>query len=264
MHELRRLCVALAHAGAEAVRAGDGPRAVRSKGGKLDLVTDADERSEAAILTLLERQRGGDSVLSEERGLVRGSTEYRWLVDPLDGTRNFARRIPLYCVSVAAADATGVVAGAVEDVPHSETFSAARGVGAYLRRGSSAERRLALAGPSAVASAFVATGFSANLSARNRELACIAEVASVVGEIRTGGATALELCWVADGRIDGYFEGGLRIWDWAAGALIASEAGAWVGTTNGGPPTDDMVIAAGEEVAKQLRAALARTEGMLQ
>lgn len=225
--ELRRLCVALAHAGAEAVRDGDGPRAVRSKRGKLDIVTDADERSEAAILELLERERGDDSVLSEERGLVRGSTEYR-LLDPLDGTRNFAKQIPLYCVSVAAADTKGVVAGALEDVPHSETFSAARGVGAYLCRGSSAERRLALAGSSAVASAFVATGFSANLSARGRELARIAEVASVVGEIRTGGATALELCRVADGRIDGYFEGGLRIWDRAAGALIASEAGAWV------------------------------------
>jgi myo-inositol-1(or 4)-monophosphatase len=253
------MCVALARAGADAVREG-GPRTFRSKASELDLVTDADERSEAAIIALLRRERAQDSVLSEERGLVQGSTEYRWLVDPIDGTRNFARDIPFYCVSVAVSNAEGVVAGAVEDIPHRETFSAARGAGAWLCENSGGERRLfAEARAGGISSALVATGFSPHRSRRRRELAYVAEVASVAGELRAGGATALELCWVAAGRTDGYFEGGLEIWDWAAGALIAVEAGAWVGGIDGGPPSDAMVIAGRDEVGAELRAALART-----
>jgi myo-inositol-1(or 4)-monophosphatase len=178
----------------------------------------------------------------------------------LDGTRNFARDIPFYCVSVAVASAEGVVAGAVEDIPHRETFSAARGAGAWLSENSSAERRLfAEARAGGISSALIATGFSPHRTRRPRELAYVSEVASVAGELRAGGATALELCWVAAGRIDGYFEGGLEIWDWAAGALIATEAGAWVGGIDGGPPSDAMVIAGRDEVGGELRTALART-----
>lgn len=241
---LRTLCVECVRAGSAAIAALEGEAAiVTRKTSALDYATSADLASERRIVALLRARRPHDGIVAEESGAGGASGGRRWVIDPVDGTRNFARRIPLYAVSVAVVDARGALAGAVLDVAHNELFSAARGMGALQSLNDGPERPC-FAGPSPDGARIVATGFSARPESRPTELARLAAVAGCVDEVRTGTSAALELCWVADGRADGYFEAELSEWDWAAGALIAAEAGARVGDGNGGAPSSAMVLAA--------------------
>ncbi|MDT0345108.1 inositol monophosphatase family protein [Streptomyces litchfieldiae] len=237
---LLRLAVAAAHrGGAELTRRAGKATGVAFKSTATDPVSDADRASESAVVELLTRERPGDGLLGEEGAERAGDSGLRWVIDPLDGTVNYLYGIQHSAVSVACerwdGDGWRPEVGAVYDPARDETFSAALGAGAHMNG-----RPLAVNDPVAPAAALVATGFAYAAASRARQAAVVAELLPRVRDIRSGGSAALELCWVAVGRCDAYYEDELSRWDWAAGALIATEAGAVVtplgsGVTAAGP-----------------------------
>jgi myo-inositol-1(or 4)-monophosphatase len=246
---------------------------VRTKSSRTDLVTEMDLASESLIATSLHRQRPEDAIIAEEGARQEGSTGVRWIVDPLDGTTNYLYAWPAFAVSIAA-EVDGLVAvGVVHDPSRNETFAAIRGRGAWLSRADAGAStpdpegawsptlgdgatRLQLGQAPGLGDALVGTGFNYDAALRVQQAEVLTHVLPVVRDIRRAGAAALDLCWVAAERIDGFFEAGLKSWDWAAGALVAAESGAWVGDLDGGPPSGSMTLAAGPELAASLRALL--------
>lgn len=202
-------------------RAGAPATGLAAKSSRTDLVSDADRAAEALIVATIRRERPGDAILAEEgAGDTGGHGPLRWVVDPLDGTINYLWGIPHWCVSVAAADADGTLVGVVHDPCRAETFSARRGGGAAL-----GDRPLRLDGAPPLEEAMLATGFNYRTDERARQARRLAHVLPRVRDVRRFGAAALDLAWLAAGRVDGYVETGLAPWDWAAGALLVAEAG---------------------------------------
>ena len=186
------------------------------KSSSTDLVSAADRDAEALIRSGLETDRPEDGLVGEEGSRSDSASGRRWIVDPLDGTTNFLFGIPQWAVSIALEGHLGVVFDPVRD----ELFSAARGSGAWLN-GSPLRVR-----PRAdLSTALIATGFGYAAERRSRQGQVIARVLPRVRDIRRAGAAALDLCWLASGRVDGYFERGLHAWDWAAARIIVEEAG---------------------------------------
>lgn len=227
-------------------RFGEAAEGVQRKSTRTDLVSDADRETEALIVDALAAERPEDGLLAEEGASRDGSSGRRWVVDPLDGTINFLFGIPAWAVSVAVEDGEGVLAGVVHDPVRGETFSALRGSGAWL-----GEARLRVTDRDRLDTALVATGFGYDAAQRARQAALLVEVLPRVRDIRRAGAAALDLCSVACGRVDGFYEHGLQPWDSAAGALIAAEAGARVESLDGPPPG---LMAAAPGVAEELLA----------
>lgn len=196
---------------------------LRAKSTPTDLVSEADTAAEAAIREVLRGRRPDDAILGEEGGGSdgSGSTGLRWVVDPLDGTVNFVFGIPAFAVSVACEDRTGALVGVVLDPVREECFEAMRS-GAPLRNGEEIVVRERAADLSL---AMIATGFAYDSAMRTRQAAALSRVLPRVRDIRRVGAAALDLCWAACGRFDGYYERGLHAWDLTAGALIAERAG---------------------------------------
>jgi myo-inositol-1(or 4)-monophosphatase len=192
---------------------------VRSKSSPTDLVSEADVAAEQAIREVLARRRPQDAILGEEGGET-GDGDLRWVVDPLDGTINFLFGIPVYAVSVACEDASGALAGIVLDPSRDECFAATRSGEATLN-GSVIEGSTR----SELATSLVATGFGYDASVRSRQAAIVAQVLPRVRDIRRAGAAAIDLCWCACGRLDAYYERGVKPWDVAAGGLIAARSG---------------------------------------
>jgi len=219
--ELLSVAVEAADAAAAELRPRFGRRQdrVRSKSTPTDLVSDADVAAEAAIRSVLDRRRPGDSILGEEGGAT-GNGELRWIVDPLDGTINFLFGIPAFAVSVACEDASGPLAGVVLDPVREERFAATRSGDATLNGAP-----IAASGGADLATAMVATGFGYAAEVRARQAAVVARVLPRVRDIRRVGAAALDLAWCACGRFDAYYERGVHRWDVSAGSLIASRAG---------------------------------------
>ncbi|WP_375476243.1 inositol monophosphatase family protein [uncultured Jatrophihabitans sp.] len=254
--ELGDLCRELALGAAALVRAArrDGI-AVDAKSTATDLVTDVDRASERWLSEELARRRPGDAILAEEGGAlgapgVRGGT--RWLLDPIDGTVNFVLGIPHYAVSVAVEVDGAVVAGAVANPASGETFTAVSGSGAYLDGVRLGARR-----DVSLARAVLGTGFGYDAALRRRQVAVVAPLLPQVGDIRRLGSAALDLCFLAAGRLDGYFEAGLHEWDHAAGGLIAVEAGCAISGLRGRPPSGRLYAAAAPALAGELFAVLA-------
>ncbi len=198
-----------------------GARTIEYKGG-IDLVTDADRQSEAHLLAYLRSRHPDHSVLAEESGLSRGSgSGYRWLVDPLDGTTNYAHRVPHFCVSVAVEGPEGLLVGAVYDPLRDELFAAARGRGATLNG-----KTIVASDTQELKRAILCTGFPYDVHAHPEgPLGLLGRFLRQAQGIRRMGSAALDLAYVAAGRFDGYFEFGLKPWDTAAGALLVPEAG---------------------------------------
>lgn len=215
-----------------------------SKSTATDMVTEIDRASEALIASRLAATRPDDAVRGEEGTAGRGTTGIEWLVDPVDGTTNFLYGYPAFCVSIAATAGGRTVAGAVCDPSHAEVFKAAVGAGA-TRNG----ERLHLPPGPRLDRALVATGFSYEARRRAHQAAALSRVVPEVRDLRRGGSAALDLCWVAAGRVDAFYERGLQPWDRAAGALIAAEAGAWVGTGVRPPLDEDLTVACRRETA---------------
>jgi fructose-1,6-bisphosphatase/inositol monophosphatase family enzyme len=211
------------------------------------MVSDADRAAEEAISRLLRAERPSDGLLGEEGLSAEGSSGRRWVVDPLDGTTNYLYRYRPWCVSVALEDSGGHgLVGVVHDPLGGETFMAERGAGAFLD-GQVEPLRVRDAGR--LERALVATGFGYDTEVRAGQADVLRRVLPRVRDVRRAGAAALDLCHVAAGRLDGYFERGPKRWDLAAGALIVREAGGVVKPLVGGRPG---IAAAGPSLIETL------------
>ncbi len=238
-------------------------QAVKSKSTPTDPVTVVDTETEQLLRRRIEELRPGDLVLGEEGGGPSDSDAARvgavtWVLDPIDGTVNFVYGIPAYAVSVAAQIDGVSVAGAVADVVAGEVYSAGVGLGAHVR-GPAGRRALRCNPVDDLSMALLGTGFAYTPDRRAAQAALLARLLPLVRDVRRIGSAALDLCMIATGRLDAQYEHGLNVWDWAAGALIAAEAGAWVRL-----PTQpaDILIAAAPGVAAELRATLDRFEAL--
>jgi myo-inositol-1(or 4)-monophosphatase len=223
---------------------------VAVKSSSVDVVTAVDTDSERLIVERLTTARPGDGVLGEEGGARTGTTGVRWVVDPIDGTVNFLYGVPAYAVSIAA-EVDGVVrAGAVLNAATGELFTATAGGGAHLSSPSHPEPvRLRGNAPSSLEQTLVATGFGYGVEQRRAQGAVVARLLPQVRDIRRFGSAALDLCAVAAGRVDAYYELHLNRWDYAAGALVAAEAGLVVTGLPGTPFAEPMAIAVADSVA---------------
>ena len=228
-----------------------GPAVVESKTTHTDLVSDLDRASETLILERLLAERPGDAVMAEEGSDRPGTSGVRWVIDPLDGTVNFVYGIPVFAVSIAAEVNGTVVAGVVHDPNRGETFSATLGGGSFVN-----ERPLTVNAPRDLSVTMVGTGFAYDADIRRRQGAHMDVLLSSVRDIRRAGSAALDLCGVAAGRLDAYFEKTTRHWDRAAGTLIAREAGAVVDDLEGGEPSDTLIVASSASIAGPFRALL--------
>ena len=202
---------------------GEVAREVEHKSSETDPVSQADHEAEAAIVELLESERPDDALLAEEGGGGSGESGRRWIVDPLDGTVNFLYGYPAWCVSVACEDEQGTLAAVVHDPVRGETFSAGRGEGARLDG-----EAMWVRPEDRLETALLATGFGYSAERRAAQADTVRHVLPRVRDIRRGGSAALDLAWLAAGRLDGYWEVGLSPWDWAAGRLLVTEAGGTV------------------------------------
>lgn len=191
-------------------------------------MTVVDTAAEEFIVAELERLRPGDGVLGEEGAHESSATGVSWVVDPIDGTVNFLYDIPHYAVSIAAAVDGEVMAGAVINVATGDLYSAAKGEGATMTTASGSVTSLKVTDIQDPALALVGTGFSYDATRRAQQVAILQRLLPKVRDIRRKGSAALDLCYLAAGQLDAYYEHGIHPWDWAAGALIASEAGAVV------------------------------------
>ncbi len=242
--------------------------AVRTKTTPTDPVTIVDTETERLLRDRLAQLRSGDPVLGEEIGGPSDSAAHAagtvtWVVDPIDGTVNFVYGIPAYSVSVAAQVDGVSVAGAVADVVGGRIYSAGVGLGAHLtdEQGS---HPLQCTAVDDLSMALLGTGFAYSRRRRTAQAALLSKMLPVVRDIRRIGSAALDLCMVAAGRLDAYYEHGLNPWDSAAGALIAAEAGAQVVLPEPGDPqaTAALVVAAAPGIADELLAALQRFDGL--
>jgi len=248
------------------------PEVVDTKSSPTDVVTEMDRRSEALITERIRAVRPGDTVLGEEGGQTLGGPDapsgsgvrarVRWVVDPLDGTVNYLYGLPDWAVSIAA-EVDGTVLAGVVAVPHrGETFTAVAGQGAWLRRDGDPANAIRLHCTTGVplGRALVGTGFAYDSGVRRVQGEVVAALLPHVRDIRRGGAAAVDLCSVAAGRLDAYFERGLHYWDYAAGGLIAREAGAVVGGLSGRAEITSVALAAGPDLYPQLDKFLARVD----
>lgn len=266
--ELRELAVELAIEAGRFIR-DERPAHVdiaQTKASSLDVVTIMDTEAEALLRRSITAERPDDGVLGEEDGLEVGSSGLTWVLDPIDGTVNYLYDIPAYAVSVAAVvgdptvrGAWTPVAGAVFSPGVDEIFEAHIGGGAVVRpagQGSYPRRRdLRTVDPGALAGALVGTGFSYDTALRRHQGLVATSLLPVVRDLRRVGAASLDLCAVGAGRLNAYYESGLKPWDMAAGALVAAEAGAVVNGLDGSPG-EGMVLAAAPEIYAELHRAV--------
>jgi myo-inositol-1(or 4)-monophosphatase len=251
-------------------RGDERPEVIDTKSSPTDVVTEMDRRSEALITDWIRAVRPGDTILGEEGGQTLGGHDdpdaagdgdrVRWVVDPLDGTVNYLYGLPDWAVSIAAEVDGTILAGVVEIPRFGETFTAVAGRGAWLHRNGNRESVIALRCNSGVAlgQALVGTGFGYDSVRRQVQGEVVAALLPHVRDIRRGGSAAVDLCSVAAGRLDAFYERGLNYWDYAAGGLIAREAGALVGGLSGRAESTSMTVAAGPELFQHLDAFLTR------
>jgi myo-inositol-1(or 4)-monophosphatase len=188
--------------------------------GEFDLVTEADLASEKLVMERLRARFPAHGIVAEESGGSQGASEYCWYVDPLDGTTNFAHGFPMFCVSMGLERAGELIAGVIFDPLREEMFTAERGGGACLNH-----RRIHVSQASRLADSLVATGFPSRKRHRDINVHFFHQVAMVTHGVRRAGSAALDLAYVASGRLDAFWEFGLNPWDVAAGVLMVTEAG---------------------------------------
>jgi myo-inositol-1(or 4)-monophosphatase len=264
-------------AGRLLIGSGGRPEVVATKSSPTDVVTEADQAAEALIRGLIAEKRPGDRILGEEGGETRSPggqggpgapSAIRWIVDPLDGTVNYLYGLPDWAVSIAAEVDGTVVAGAVFVPRRDELYSARLGHGAWLSSGAldwrgedtGSPARLACNRDVPLAQALVATGFGYAAGRRQVQGDVLRAVLPRVRDIRRGGSAAVDLCSVASGTVDAYYERGVNLWDIAAGGLIAAEAGAQVTGLHGRPPSPSMTLAAPPPLLGELHDLLAGTD----
>jgi myo-inositol-1(or 4)-monophosphatase len=205
-----------------------------------DYVTEVDRAAEQEIIGIIRHHYPGHAVLAEESG-ASGNSDTRWIIDPLDGTTNFLHGFPVYAVSIACEIRGRLEVGVVYDVLRQELFTATRGVGAQLD-----SRRIRVSKRRGLEGALLATGFPFRANADlDAYLGMLRVVMPQVAGVRRAGSAAIDLAYVAAGRVDGFWELGLKPWDTAAGALLITEAGGHISSINGGPYEHGVDVCAG-------------------
>ena len=244
--ELLDIAVSLARDAGDVLRRRPADLGASSKSTPTDTVTVMDRAAEKVVLDGLARLRPRDRVVAEESGAHAGDRDDRdggaqvsWYVDPLDGTVNYLYDLPQWAVSIGVSVGADPVAGVVYDVSRDLVYTAVRGQGARCN-----DRPLHCTDQTDPSLALVATGFAYAAETRAEQAQVLRGVLPRVRDIRRLGSAALDLCAVAAGMVDGYFEAGMNPWDWAAGALVAREAGARVGGLGGAPPGRHLTLAA--------------------
>ena len=218
-------------------------RTTSTKSSPVDMVSDVDRASETLIVQQILNARPDDAILGEEHGTRDGTTGVRWVIDPLDGTTNYLYGIPMFVVSIAAEYEREPIAGAVYDPSRDEIFVGALGLGASCNG-----VPLSVSDRSDLATALVGTGFAYDARVRAQQGHVASSVVCKVRDIRRCGSAALDLCWVAAGRYDAYYDRSLFHWDMAAGVLVVSEAGGAVCES-----ADGMRVFAAPGIAEELR-----------
>jgi len=240
----------VAQVAAEFVREHHGTaKAAGTKSSPTDVVTETDLASEVLIRRELSARCPGSTIVGEEYDDTVGANRISWIVDPIDGTVNFLYGLPVVSVSVAATIDGVTVAGAVTDVRSSDTFSATLGNGANLNG-----VPLRASSPASLAVSLIGTGFAYEAAIRAEQAETLTRLLPACRDIRCMGSAALNLCWVGAGLLDGYFERNIKIYDYAAGELIAREAGAVVETP--AQSGNGLAFAAAPVIASELRALL--------
>ena len=252
-NELLRLAQELARRAGTHARNGraGGMHIVGTKSTDTDMVTKYDRESESMIVAALRAARPNDSIIGEEGTGHRGSSGVEWHIDPIDGTTSFMYGLPTWCVSVGARDEEGGLVGAVYVPDLDEMFAARRGGGATLN-----DKAISCTSQSDVSKALVSTGFSYSPAQRTVQSSRVSEFIHRIRDVRRMGAAAVDICFVACGRLDAYFEENLHSWDVLAAELIAREAGARSGDFGGGPLRPAEVLVAAPGVFDELSAML--------
>jgi myo-inositol-1(or 4)-monophosphatase len=232
-----------------------GVAAVATKSTATDVVTAADRAVERHVRDALLAARPSDVVLGEEYGGGQGQAPVRWILDPIDGTVNYLYDLPQYAVSLAAEVDGEVVVGVVCNAATGKEWTAVRGGGAFA-----GDRRLTTSTETDLAQALVGTGFGYAADRRLHQARVLAGLIGEIRDVRRFGAAAIDLCLVAEGSLDAYYEKGLNAWDHAAGGLVAAEAGALVTGLSGAAAGPEMVIAAPPALHAQLHDRLAELD----
>jgi len=222
-----------------------------------DVVTDMDRASEALLVNRLLGQRPDDGVIGEEGASRASTTGITWVLDPIDGTVSYLYGQPMWAVSVAAEDELGGAVGVVHVPALGETYVGVRGAGS-VRINSQGEQSLFRSDAVALSMALVGTGFGYDSNRRRAQARVLLEVLPKFRDIRRPGAASIDMCWVADGRLDGYYERGLSHWDYAASSIICREAGVSVLGLNDALPNSDMIICAVPSCVQELHDILAQ------
>ncbi len=194
---------------------------IESKSTAIDIATQMDKKAEKFIMESLLAARPDDGIIGEEGSSVASKSGITWVIDPLDGTVNYFYGLPGWNVSIAAKDKDGSVVGVVTAPTINSTWWAIRGGGAFYNG-----HQIHCNDPIALDRALIATGFQYDVAHRTTQMTDLAKLVPLARDIRRNGAAAVDLCHVAMGALDGYYEAGLKEWDWAAGGLVATEAGA--------------------------------------
>jgi myo-inositol-1(or 4)-monophosphatase len=218
--------------------------------GEVDIVTQADKRSEKAVVSRLRASFPDHSIIAEEGGGVVTASPFRWYVDPLDGTTNFAHGYPCFAVSIGLEEAGELVAGVIYQPISKELFTAVEGGGAYLN-----DRRIHVSGIEKLGTSLLATGFPSHKRAQTPNMHYYRDFTLRSHGVRRDGSAALDLAAVACGRFDGFWEFGLHSWDTAAGALLIREAGGAATRFDGKPyrPGDPEILATNGHVHEEMR-----------
>ena len=260
--ELRDFAATIAREAGTILREGYGRTHRPERKGRIDLVTEYDHRSEALLLARVRERFPDHAILAEESGASHaagGPGGFRWVIDPLDGTTNFAHNYPFFCVSVGVEREGELVAGVVHDPVRGETFSAARGEGAALDG-----RPIRVTGVAELEDALLVSGFHYSIRERPEPtLTLFREFLMRAQGVRRDGSAALNLCYLACGRFDGFWEARLSPWDMAAGVLIVREAGGLITDFAGGPFRLDgrQILAANPALHAAMRAVIAAVPG---
>jgi myo-inositol-1(or 4)-monophosphatase len=239
--ELRAVAEELARAAGDMALNGrkSGQVTATTKSSPTDMVTQYDKASEEMVTAGLQSLRPHDGIVGEEGASREGTSGITWHIDPIDGTSNFYFDIPMWAVSIGAVDENGPIAGAVYAPALGDMFTASRGEGATLNGSPISVRNNTL-----LSDALVCTGYSYRASERERHARRVAKMVTQIRDIRRFGAAAIDLCFVACGRYDAYFEEHLHSWDLIAGQIVATESGAIVTDYAGNAVTPQQVLAA--------------------
>ena len=197
------------------------------KSSSSDYVTSLDRHIESETVQFIRKSRANDGILGEEGAAQSGTSGIRWIIDPIDGTSNFVYGIPYFSISIAVEAEGDIVAGVVADLSSKDTFDAVKGQGSRCNN-----EIITVNDNDSLESAIVTTGFSYRPERREIQGGMLHHILPRIGDIRRFGSAALDLCWLAAGRVDAFYEEGLNLWDYAAGSLIVSEAGGTVRTVN--------------------------------